>query len=69
MAELYKVTDITERTNITRQGKVEKIYRVTATSKSGTSFTVEIPEPEFTKDKADKILAEKAALMEDIKKL
>ena len=69
MAKLYKVDDITERTNITRQGKVEKVYRVTAKSQSGIYFTVEIPEADFNKEKADQSLGEKAALIDDVKKL
>ena len=69
MAKLYKVDDITERTNITRQGKVEKLYRVTAESAAGTTFTVEIPEADFNKEKVAQILAEKSALIDDIRKL
>jgi hypothetical protein len=67
MAELYKVEDVTERTHITRSGLIQKMYRVVATSKSGTIFTVEIPEPDFTEEKVDEILKQKAALVEKIK--
>lgn len=69
MAKLYKVTDITERTNITRQGKVEKLYRITAESQAGTIFTIEVPEADFNKEKVDQVLAEKAALIDGIRKL
>lgn len=69
MAELYTVVDIIERPNISRLGKVEKLYRVTAKTGTGTIFTVEIPEADFTKEKVDQILKEKAALFEEIKKL
>lgn len=69
MAKLYEVTDITERTSITRQGAVQKVYRVTATSKSGTTFTADIPEADFNKEKVDQVLGEKAAMLDDIKKL
>jgi hypothetical protein len=69
MAKIYTVNDITERTTISRTGEVQKVYRVSATSESGTVFTVEIPEADFNKEKVDKILTEKAALMEGIKKL
>lgn len=69
MAKTYKVEDITERTNITRQGKVEKTYRVTATSQSGTTFTVDIPEADFNKERVDQIIAERAAMMDEIRKL
>jgi len=69
MAKLYTVDDVMERTTITRTGLIQKMYRVTATSVSGTVFTVEIPEPDFTKENVDKILTEKATLLETIKKL
>ena len=69
MAKNYTVDDVTERTTITRSGLIQKIYRVTATSSTDTIFTVEIPEPDFTKEKVDQILTAKAALIEGIKKL
>jgi hypothetical protein len=69
MAKNYKVTDITERSNITRQGKVEKLYRVTADSAAGTTFTVEIPEADFNKEKVDQVLTEKATSIDEIRKL
>jgi len=69
MSKLYKVDDVTERTNITRQGKVEKLYRVSATSASGSSFTVEIPEADFNKEKVDQVLTDKAALIDSIRKM
>lgn len=69
MAKNYTVDDITERTTITRTGLIQKIYRVTATSPSGTVFSVEIPEADFSKEGVDKILSEKAALIEGVKKL
>lgn len=69
MAKLYKVNEIQERTNISRQGQVQKIYRVTAESSGGTTFSVDIPEADFNKEKVDQILSEKATLVNDIKKL
>ena len=69
MAKLYKVDEITERTTITREGAVKKMYRVTATSQSGTTFTVEIPEADFNKEKVDQVLTEKAAQIAEIKAL
>lgn len=68
MAKLYKVDNITERTNITRTGKVEKSYRVEATTASGSSFTEEIPAAEFTEEKVAQVLTAKAELLEKIKK-
>ena len=69
MAKLYTVDEVTERTTITRSGLIQKVYRVTATSATGTIFTVEIPESDFNKEKVDQILEDKAALIEGIKKL
>lgn len=69
MAKLYKVNQIIERTYITSAGQPQKMHRVSATSKSGFLFTVEIPDADFTKEKADQILSERAALLEDIKAL
>jgi hypothetical protein len=69
MNKLYTVDDVNERTTITRTGLIQKVYRVTATSQSGTLFTVEIPEAEFTQEKVDHILKEKASLIDGIKKL
>jgi hypothetical protein len=69
MAKLYKVDDILERTTINRKGLIEKKYRITATSQSGMTFTVEIPESDFTQEKVDQVLSNKASLIEGIKKL
>jgi len=69
MAKLYTVDDVTERTTITRTGLIQKMYRVIATTSSGIMFSLEIPEPDFTKEKVDKILSQKAAELEAIKAL
>ena len=69
MAKLYTVDDVMERTTITRTGLIQKMYRVTATSQCGTMFTLEIPEPDFNKEKVDQLLTEKASLIEGIRKL
>jgi hypothetical protein len=69
MTKLYTVDDVTERTTISRAGLIQKVYRVTATSQSGTIFSVEIPEADFNKEKVDHILTEKASLIEGVKKL
>jgi len=69
MAKAYTVDDVRERTNITPKGLIVKEYRITATTSSGIVFTVTVPEADFTKEKADTILAEKANLLEGIKAL
>jgi len=69
MAELYKDVDIIERTTITREGLIQKVYRVSATTKNGVLFSLDIPEKEFSKEKVDKILSKRAAELDAIKAL
>jgi len=69
MAELYHAVDIVERTEITREGRVEKIYRVSALTKSDVRFTMDVPEADFSKEKVDKLLAKEAQKIESIKAL
>ena len=69
MAKVYTVDDVTERTTITPKGLIVKEYRVTATTSSGVIFSVTIPEGDFSKEKADKILSDKAMLIDGIKAL
>jgi hypothetical protein len=69
MAKLYTVDRITERTTITLAGQPQKVYRINALSKSGFPFEVEIPKADFTKEKADQVLAERATLLEEVKAL
>ena len=69
MAELYKVEEIVEKTQIVAGGKISKVYRIAATSASGIRFTADIPESDLTKKKVAQILTEKATLMEDVKNL
>jgi len=69
MAEIYHDVDIVERTMVTREGRPEKIYRVSAYSKSNIRFTLEVKEADFTKPKVDKLLTEQAQKIEAIKSL
>lgn len=69
MAELYRDVDVVERTEITREGKVVKAYRISAVTVSGVHFTLEIGEAEFTKPKVAELLAKKAGQIEAIKAL
>jgi len=69
MAEIYHDVDIVERTMVTREGRPEKIYRVSAYSKSNIRFTLEVKEADFTKPKVDKLLTEQAQKIEAIKAL
>ena len=69
MAELYHDVDIVERTEITREGKVMKVYRTSAVTISGVHFTLEISEADFTKAKVNELLTKQAKVIEDIKAL
>ena len=69
MAEKYHDVDVIERTEITREGKVEKVYRVSASTASGVHFTLEIGEADFTEAKVNELLTKKATQLEDIKAL
>ena len=69
MAELYHDVDIVERTMVTPEGRVEKVYRVSAYTKSGVRFTLEVKEADFTKAKVAQVLTEKAQKIEAIKAL
>lgn len=69
MAKNYKAVDVQERTMINKRGGVEKVYRVSAESAAGTAFTIEVPESEFTREKVDQLLTDKASLIDSIRKL
>lgn len=69
MGELYHDVDIVERTEITPEGRVEKVYRVSAWTKSNVRFTLDVPEKDFSKAGVDKLLTARSAQLEDIKSL
>lgn len=69
MAKLYRDVDIVERTTITPEGRVTKTYRLSATTTSGIRFTTEVTEEDFSPEKIDKILTEKATNIEKIRAL
>lgn len=69
MAELYHDVDIRERLDISPEGRAHKLYKVSAYTRSGVLFTVDIKEADFTREKVDKTLSEQAALIEGIKAL
>jgi len=69
MAELYHEVDIVERTEITREGRVMKVYRISAVTKSDVRFTMDVSEADFSKEKVDKLLAKEAQKIESIKAL
>lgn len=67
--KLYHDVDVVERTDILPTGKAVKVYNVSAYTKGDTYFTIRVTEADFSKEKVDKLLAEKAALIESIKGL
>lgn len=69
MAKGYKVTDVNERSMINRAGKVEKFYRVTAESAGGTTFSIEVTDSDFNNEKVAQLLADKASIIDGIRKL
>lgn len=66
MAELYHDVDIIQRTELTPEGRVMKVYRISALTKSDVRFTVDVKEEDFSKEKVDKILAKEAQKIEAI---
>ena len=69
MSELFHDVDIVERTDVTREGRVQKVYRVSAFTKSDIRFTVDIKEADFTKEKVTEVLSQRARELEEIKAL
>lgn len=69
MAKLYHSVDVVERTEITREGVVKKVYRISAYTVSNVHFTLEINEADFTKEKVNELLTQKAAQIQEIKAL
>ena len=69
MAELYHDVDIRERLEISPEGRAYKVYKVSAYTRSGVLFTVDIKEADFNKESVDKILSDQASKIEGIKAL
>jgi len=69
MAELFHDVDIVERTELTREGRSQKLYRVSAYTASGIYFRIDLPEKDFSKEKVAKALGKKAQQLEEIKAL
>jgi len=69
MAKLYHDVDIVERTEITRDGRVEKVYHVSAYTPSDVYFSIDVKQADFSKAKVDELLTHKATDLEAIKAL
>lgn len=60
MAAQYTVLKIDEMTRVSDTGGIERYYRHKIKTKGGVIITVNIPEKDFTAEKAAPILLEKA---------
>jgi len=69
MGTLFTDVKVFERTEITPQGKIAKVHKVTAVTSSGTFFSVDIAENDFSKEKVNEILTAKAKQILDIESL
>jgi len=69
MAQEYKVERIIETYEMLPDGTLRKIYEITATSQTGVTFTITIPEAEFRRETVEKRLRERAAEIDAIMKL
>lgn len=69
MAKEYHDVDVVERTEITRAGKMEKVYRISAYTPSDVYFSIDVSLADFHKEKVHQLLTAKAAQIEGIKAL
>jgi len=69
MAELFHDVEVQERMEITPEGRAHKVYRLSATTKGGVFFTLEVKEADFNKAKVNELLAARARHIDDIKAL
>lgn len=67
--KLYRDVTVTERSEIAPEGKVMKVYRVSARTKKDTYFSITVAEKDFSKEHVDKMLAEQATLIDSIQEL
>jgi len=68
MKEEYKVLKIDELTRPDEVRGITQVYRVTAKSKGGTVFTVEVDDPDPTNEKVAPVLSDKAQRLDAILK-
>jgi len=69
MAANYTVSKIQEMPRITDQGTVEKFIRVSATTRGGTFFTLDIPASVTRTEDVAKLLDARALQLDTIKGL
>lgn len=61
MGQEYQVLNITELSRLSPAGTIDKYYRHKIQTRGGVILTHDIHERDFTPDRVEKILAEKAA--------
>ena len=66
MARDYSQVEVLETVYITPQGQPQKRWRVTATTKGGVRFTVEVLDGDFAKEAVDKILTARAQQIDSV---
>ena len=66
MDDLYKIESIIERPVVEPGGDITKMHRVRATTRSGQSFTVDVPEAEFSDDGVRSKVRQRAELIEGL---
>ncbi len=64
----YHDVEIAERTEISPTGRPQKVYRITATTSGETTFSVSVPEADFTTENVKRVLTERAELIESMKR-
>lgn len=69
MADLFNDVNMIETTQITPEGRIQKVFRVSARTKSGVYYTVDIPESDMTPNRARDLLTQRAQQIESIKGL
>ena len=65
----YHDVTVIERSDISPEGKVMKGYRVSARTKKDTYFSINVAEKDFSKEQVDKLLTEKATLIDSVQEL
>lgn len=69
MADWGEIRDISEMMKLSKTGEIQKYFRVTAVSKGGINFTLDIPEKEMKLEKVDVLCRERAEYLDSIKAL
>ncbi len=69
MAKEYTVRKMRPQFRLTDEGELEKFYRVSAMTKGGILFEIDVPDTSMQPDQVKPLLAEKAKTLDEIKAL